>query len=80
MPNSWDELTKPADTLEENVRRFFTILDTKEVSEMSDEEFHPTKLEVYIGSCRVLDCEKLKRLLEEMKKQSNYVKGGYHGY
>lgn len=67
----WEEITRPADSLEENVRRFFEILDTKEISS-NDVEFSPTRLEVTIGSCRTLHCAKLERLLSAMKKQSGY--------
>jgi len=41
---------------------FFKILDTKEVTD-DGREFSPN----YISSCRVMDGEKLGRILEEMK-------------
>lgn len=70
---TFDELTVPSDKLEENVRRFFTILDTKEISD-NDVEFNPVKLEVFISSVRVMKTAELNKLLNAMREQSGYVK------
>lgn len=70
---AWEAACKPADTLEENVRRFFEILDMKEFS-ANDVEFSPVKVEVYISSCRVLQSARLAALFKSMKEQSGYAK------
>lgn len=67
----WDQMVKdaPADTLEENVRRFFDILDTVECSD-SGRDFKP----IQISSCRVMLTAKLSAILEKMREQV-YPKG-----
>lgn len=68
----WDNWTAP-ETLEENVRMFFEILDQKETSS-SGREFHPTRMNIEdrkIDSCRVWDSHRLKRILAKMKELSH---------
>jgi hypothetical protein len=52
--------------LEQLVKDFFEILDTKEISNNFN-EFHP----VYISSCRVRTSCKLQVILERMRKLSD---------
>lgn len=70
MKERWEKWTPP-DTLEDCVKLFFEILDTKEYSEMADKDFHPTKFnaeERVINSCRVWDTHRLGKLLPKMKE------------
>jgi len=70
----WEAWTAP-DTLEECVKLFFEILDTKEYSDMSDREFHPTRFnaeERAIISCRVWDTHRLGKLLPRMKELAQH--------
>lgn len=70
----WDAWQAP-ETLEENVRLFFQILETKEMSD-SGREFHPTRFnaeERCIDSCRVWDTHRLNRIMKKMKELSNAV-------
>lgn len=50
--------------LSQAVREFFAILDTTEDSEMTGKEFHPTTIQ----SCRVLESQKLEKILSRMKQ------------
>jgi hypothetical protein len=66
----WDAWQAP-ETLEENVRLFFEIMDTKEYSDMSDREFHPTRFNAEdrcIDSCRVWDTHRLNKIMKRMKE------------
>lgn len=65
----WDKMVSEAsaDTLEENVRRFFSILDIREESEVG-RIFAP----VFISSVRVEQSAKLNEILKAMKRQSGY--------
>ena len=68
----WEAWTAP-EILEENVRLFFEILDTKEYSGMSDCEFHPNRFDAEercIHSCRVWDTHRLKKIMKKMKELS----------
>lgn len=68
----WEAWTAP-ETLEENVRMFFEILDTKEVSD-NDVEFHPNRFnaeELVINSCRVWDTHRLGKIMIKMKDLSH---------
>lgn len=69
----WDAWKAP-DTLEECVKLFFEILDTRESNERGDHEFNPTRFnfeEKVIDSCRVWDTHRLAKLLPKMKELSN---------
>lgn len=69
----WEAWSAP-ETLEENVRLFFEILDIKEYSEMSDTEFHPNRFnaeERVINSCRVWDTHRLGKIMTKMKELCN---------
>lgn len=68
------EAWQPPETLAENVKLFFEILDTKEYSEMSDREFHPNRFNAedrVIDSCRVWDTHRLVKILSKMKELVN---------
>lgn len=61
----FDNYTAP-ETLEENVKLFFEILDTIEISD-NGKSFRPN----YISSCRVWDNHRLDCLLKKMKQLIN---------
>lgn len=64
------------DHLQDAVKRFFEILDIKEVSS-NDIEFSPNKMNIEsrkIDSCRVYDSAELSSVLEQMKVLSEYKK------
>lgn len=65
----WNKMVAEAaaDNLEDNVRRFFAILDTVESTD-EGRDFKP----VFISSCRVQESAKLKEILNAMKQQSGY--------
>lgn len=69
----WEAWTPP-DNLQDCVKLFFEILDSKEFSENSGQMFHPTKFnaeEKVINSIRVWDCHRLNKLLPKMKELAN---------
>lgn len=62
------------ETLQEAVKRFFEILDTKEESFMSGREFSPVRMDFEdrkISSCRVTLTAELEDLLPQMKALAN---------
>lgn len=62
------------DHLQDAVKRFFEILDTKEESD-SGHEWHPVTMDfdkVKIASCRVVRTAELQDLFEQMKILSGY--------
>lgn len=74
MKEVWDAWKAP-ETLEENVRLFFQILDQKEHSDNSGCSWSPTKMDfddLCIHSCRVWDSHRLKRVFAKMKELVAY--------
>lgn len=62
------------DHLQDAVKRFFEILDTKEVT-MSGKEFHPNSMDFSkktVISCRVRDSAELANIFEQMQILSGY--------
>lgn len=73
MKEIWEQWTPP-ETLEACVKLFFQIIDSKEYSEHSGREFHPTKFDAEdktFNSCRVWDTHRLNKLLPKMKELAN---------
>lgn len=69
----WDEWQAP-NNLEECTRMFFELLDKKEYSS-NDVEFQPNRFNIeerVIGSCRVWDTHRLRRIMTKMKELANY--------
>lgn len=65
------------DHLQDAVKRFFEILDIKEVSD-NDVEFHPNRMDLesgVINSCRVYNSAELSSVLDQMKVLSGHKKG-----
>lgn len=63
------------DHLQDAVKRFFEILDTKEESFVSGKEFHPNRMdfeERVVRSCRVKTVAELEDLFIQMKVLSGY--------
>lgn len=60
----WDAWKAP-DSLEDNVKLFFELVDKVEVSS-NDVEFRPNRLE--IASCRVWDAHKLRMVMPKMRE------------
>lgn len=62
------------DHLQDAVKRFFEILDTKEESSDGN-EFHPNRMDFedrVVDSCRVYTCAELRDLFDQMKVLSGY--------